>query len=250
MEWRGAWSWKWRWRRELFDRESDLLNDMISVLGFSSLKQGIVDTWRWRIGVDGIYSTKKAYEHLLLRKIGDIEGTKEEFELIWNNLVPPKIHFHSWRVLWERIPTTMKMSNRRSLPSNVSTNCIFCNEVPETVHHIFFECNFSYQVWMEIFKWLGFSSVLSSRPSTNLLHFSRLLRGKKGKEILVSIWDCIIWIIWKTRNEFVFQQVQFSKNKFIEELQARVWGWINEKYINSSVADYIVWIQEPMKIMM
>ncbi|KAL8472711.1 hypothetical protein ACS0TY_029801 [Phlomoides rotata] len=94
------------------------------------------DTWRWRIGMERSYSMRKTYEHLLFTKMGENEGHMEDFSLIWNKLAPPKVRLHAWRVIWERIPTTTKLQTRRSLPQNVGVNCIFCNEVPESVRHI------------------------------------------------------------------------------------------------------------------
>ncbi|KAL8457653.1 hypothetical protein ACS0TY_035498 [Phlomoides rotata] len=138
-EWRGGvWCWKWRWRRELRDRESLMLNDLISVVNLYSPKQGVVDRWRWRHGENGVYSTKAAYEVLLRSKFSLDEEVKEEFVLVWNKIVIPKVRVHAWRVLWERVPTTTKLQKRRSLPAGVSLNCIFCKSVPKSVRHVFF----------------------------------------------------------------------------------------------------------------
>ncbi|KAL8530049.1 hypothetical protein ACS0TY_007216 [Phlomoides rotata] len=65
-EWReGVWWWSWIWRRELRERESSFLNDLIIVINMYNPKQGVADKWRWRQGEDGVYSTKAAYELLM-----------------------------------------------------------------------------------------------------------------------------------------------------------------------------------------
>ncbi|KAL8515929.1 hypothetical protein ACS0TY_014580 [Phlomoides rotata] len=84
---------------------------------------------------------------------------------------------------------------------------------------------------MECFKWLGFSTVLSSNPSTNLLHFSRILRGRKERVIAVSIWECIIWIIWKARNANIFRSERAVMDKLLTEIKIRSWSWIQAKEI-------------------
>ncbi|KAL8506992.1 hypothetical protein ACS0TY_017755 [Phlomoides rotata] len=62
---------------------------------------------------------------------------KEDFVLVWNKLALPKVRVHAWRVLWERVPTTIKLQRRRCLPNGTNINCIFCDSSPKYVRHVF-----------------------------------------------------------------------------------------------------------------
>lgn len=78
---------------------------------------------------------------------------------------------------------------------------------------------------MECIKWLGVNVVLSSKPSVNLLHFIRLIRGRKGVEIVVCIWECALWIIWKSRNAVVFRNGEVSLQKMVSEVKSSFKDW-------------------------
>lgn len=52
----------------------------------------------------------------------------------------PKIIIHAWKLLWNRITTTLKLLKRGCVPPNVSTNCIFCDSEVESIRYVFFEC--------------------------------------------------------------------------------------------------------------
>ncbi|KAL8510515.1 hypothetical protein ACS0TY_017362 [Phlomoides rotata] len=170
--------------------------------------------------------------------------------MVWNKYVPPKVHMHAWRVLWERIPTITQLQRRNVLPPNVNMDCVFCHKEIETVRHVLFECEVSYQVWMGCVKWMGVQSVFSSNPSTSLLHFSKLLRGKKGKILVVCLWECTIWLLWKKRNGIIFSQEQFSLEKLLEELKTRSWNWVVNKDMRVAGIEFKEWCLNPNKFLM
>ncbi|KAL8538534.1 hypothetical protein ACS0TY_000522 [Phlomoides rotata] len=228
-EWVGEeWRWKWAWRRELFDREVVRLNELISILDRSHIKRGVQDTWRWDMTPDGLYTIRDVYAWLSCKESEEAEdaGSDSGFDLIWNKFSPLKVIIHAWRLLWERLPTTTKLQRRNALPSSADMNCVFCTCHPESVRHIFFECKFSYFAWMECCGWLGFQSVLSSDPTINLLYFSKLLRGKRGKTAVVCIWECVAWTLWKWRNNVVFRNAEVSVGKVMDDIISRLWSWL------------------------
>ncbi|KAL8552555.1 hypothetical protein ACS0TY_001300 [Phlomoides rotata] len=248
-EWHeGEWRWKWRWRRVLFDRELNLLNELSVVLNNCSLKQDITDSWKWRFGSKGKYTSSEAYKQIFSLKFGDLGEPREDFNLIWNKLTPLKVCTNAWRILWERIPTTTKLHRRRAIPVDANLKCHFCNEYQETVRHVFFECGESYQIWMACFNWLGVYTVLSSNPSTNLLHFSSIFRGRMGKLAAISIWECIVWLLWKSRNALVFHQQQQVRDKIVEEVKIRTWSWFSEKLNFSSSFCFEDWNTQPSRL--
>ncbi|KAL8522493.1 hypothetical protein ACS0TY_012601 [Phlomoides rotata] len=245
-EWDGGlWRWKWRWRRRLSERELNCLNDLTCVLNNCFLKQDTQDTWIWKTGTEGHYAVKKAYSMLLQQKLGEMGEPREDFNLIWNKTTPLKVRINAWRIIWERIPTTTQLQRRNALPPNTNLNCPFCNEEQETVRHIFFECEFSYKIWMACLNWLGEYSVLPSNPSTNLLSFSRLFRGNQRRWVAVSIWECVVWLIWKTRNDLVFQHKRNECDKILEELKYRTWSWFQERMGGRENLCFEDWIAQP-----
>ncbi|KAL8516890.1 hypothetical protein ACS0TY_015225 [Phlomoides rotata] len=225
-----------------------MLTQLISIIDLHIPKQGTTDKWKWRASPKGIYSTRATYELLIMKKPGPNNINTEAFSLIWNKTALPKVRVHAWRILWERLPTTTKLQRRRSLPPGANINCVFCDASLESVRHVFFECGFAYRFWMECLSWLGVKTVLSSNPSISLLHFSRLLRGAKGLEFAVCMWKCVVWLIWKVRNDIIFKGEQIENIKLLEELKVRLWSWLMAKNQRCSTWSFEDWSCQPGKL--
>lgn len=164
-----------------------MLNDLFDVIDRIPIKFGVADSWRWRHSSSGVYSTNEVYEWLRCGGVNQAGEENEAFRLIWNKLSPARVKIHSWRTIWERLPTRVELRRRNVIQASGDVSCLFCVGHEEGVRHIFFECNFAHVVWMECCKWLGVQTALSSNPSTSLLQFSKFLRGKKGSVYGVCI---------------------------------------------------------------
>lgn len=79
------------------------------------------------------------------------------FSSLWNLHVPPKVQFHSWRVLLNHIPTRKNLAQRGISMPNMS--CPFCLAHNETTLHIFF--SYTYLVWSTYSSWLGEATMFS-----------------------------------------------------------------------------------------
>ncbi|KAL8498491.1 hypothetical protein ACS0TY_021716 [Phlomoides rotata] len=169
----------------------------------SHIKRGVQDTWRWDMAPDGLYSVRDIYAWLSYKENGEAEDTGSDFgfDLIWNKFSPLKVIIHAWRLLWERLPTTMKLQRRNALPSNADMNCVFCTCHPESVRHIFLNVS---------------SHILSGCHVVVGWAFSR---GKRGKTAAVCIWECVAWTIWKWRNNVVFRNAEVNVGKVMDDIE-------------------------------
>ncbi|KAL8477969.1 hypothetical protein ACS0TY_030029 [Phlomoides rotata] len=213
--------------------------------------KGVQDTWRWEPSPDGYYTVHGVYEWLVNQDGGDEEAGDRDssFGLVWNKFAPLKVDVHAWRLLRERLPTTTKLQRQHSLPAHVDVLCVLCGNCPELVRHIFFECEFSYKVWMECCKWMGVVTILSSIPSTNLLHFSNFFRGKRGKNAAVCVWECVVWSLWKWRNAKVFRAGECRVSKVVEDVKARLWSWLVVKDIRCTKFIFADWSANPRLVL-
>ncbi|KAL8483406.1 hypothetical protein ACS0TY_026198 [Phlomoides rotata] len=177
------------------------------------------------------------------------EENEHCFKWIWNKFTPLKAIAHSWRVLWDRLPTKLNLQKRNILNPNSSLNCVLCNAREESSRHIFFECEVSYKVWMSCLNWLGVASALQSDPCRNLSAFRQNARRGKGMLVLVVIWQCMIWLIWKARNAIIFEGVTFNSNNLLEELKARVWSWFVVKDLEWASLPFRVWLVNPRMLL-
>lgn len=99
---RGVWEWKWQWRRQLFDREKLLINNLKELIANYQLKESETDSWRWRQSRSGTYITKEVYD-MLAPKINVANPgrpSKTTCNLLWKSIALCKAMTIAWRLVW------------------------------------------------------------------------------------------------------------------------------------------------------
>lgn len=107
-----VWGKRWNWRRPLLEREEVYLVSLIFVA------DKYIPTWEAEIHGDGKFLREIYYK----RSLWDVGSATDESHisqeksqglgLIWDNFVPKKIVAHSWRLIWDHLPTKMNLSKR------------------------------------------------------------------------------------------------------------------------------------------
>lgn len=181
----------------MFDREGESFNALLSLINMYLIKAGVRDSWKWTSSSSGHYSTKEAYLSLLNTRGRDpINANRERsFKLIWNRFSPLKVATHAWRLIRDRLPTKTNFIRRNILTQNSDMKCVLCGNHEESGKHIFFQMLNDSQGMDEMLNWLGIPTVPYSNPMINLITHSCLLKGEKGKDIAVSIWNGVVWSI-------------------------------------------------------
>ncbi|KAH0992419.1 hypothetical protein GBA52_003902 [Prunus armeniaca] len=128
--------------------------------------------------------------------------------LVWKNIwkaeVSPKIKNFLWRVTHDRLPTAMALQERKIARTPL---CPICQAHEESIDHLLLFCP-----WVEL---IWFRGPLNYKiDKQGITTFDQWLLkcttdGLQSKEEKMHI-SCIIavtcWIIWKSRNHFVFDQ--------------------------------------------
>lgn len=79
----------------------------------------------------------------------------------------------------------------------------------------------------------------------NLLLFSRLIKGKGGKNLAVCVWTYAVWLLWKKRNAVIFRQDSLNNEDMVEELKAGIWSWYASKGCKESFVSFSDWVLNP-----
>lgn len=116
--------------------------------------------------------------------------TYETFRLLWDNKIHMKVGAFCWRVLLDRIPTTVNLHKRGIF--NESLLCYFCKACDENSCHLFISCTFSYVVWMSIYNWLGLKIALAGNLGDLLRQHEGLLNRRGSKKIWRMFWFEIV----------------------------------------------------------
>ncbi|MCH79404.1 LINE-1 reverse transcriptase like [Trifolium medium] len=219
--------WNFIWRRRLFTWEEDLVGQLQDRLLDVQLSTE-ADSWWWKPDPEGFFSVKTTYS-LLFKELNDtvsVPGLENHvFQQIWCSPAPSKIIAFSWQLLHNRIPTRDNLLRCGVLRAEDSRGCVFCTGTVESSTHLFLHCDFSYRIWVEIFRWLGVVFVMPSNLFTMFEYLSGIARNKKIRKGYRLVWHSSLWLIWKARNDAIFNNLFKDPTDIAEDIKVLTWKW-------------------------
>ena len=206
----------WEWRRRLLVWEEESVEEC-SVLLHNVVLQVIVhDTWRWLLDPILGYSVRGAYNFITTT------GTTVDRNLVdevWHRLIPLKVSLFVWRLLHDRLPTKDNLARRGSIPATDTACSSSCGNL-ETSKHLFLDCATLSSLWSLVLHWLGISSVLGGELRHHFLQFTHMASLPRFiHSHLRVIWFASVWVIWKERNNRVFNNVVSAPSILLEKVK-------------------------------
>ncbi|XP_076955773.1 uncharacterized protein LOC143630728 [Bidens hawaiensis] len=124
----------------------------------------------------------------------------------------------SVRAEMNRIPTRGALER---INLRVEDNlCVFCEMGVETADHLFTGCAVEAIVWDHISRWCKIPHIFSFSV-TNLLELHKTVKlGKKEKKVFHGLVIVACWIIWKARNEKVFEGKEVNIEDLIGDIKS------------------------------
>ncbi|KAL7229688.1 hypothetical protein ACSBR2_008238 [Camellia fascicularis] len=116
------------------------------------------------------------------------------------------------------------------ISEDTSTLCVLCNCEGESLNHVMLWCPVVWRLWSNIFKWWGFQGVMPGSIKGLLC----LWDGFKFKNFYwilgKSIPSALMWSLWKTRNDCVFNGVQPHLDELCDLINIRIILWSKPHY--------------------
>ncbi|KAG2314218.1 hypothetical protein Bca52824_017340 [Brassica carinata] len=156
------------------------------------------DKYLW-IQVNGTFgssfSSRVTWEHI--RQPSPVQPWSE---VIWFKQHIPRNSFISWIALLRHLQTRDRL---RRWGMTVPQDCVLCSAAAETHHHLFFEYNFSMEVWNFFASriWPNPPQDLHSAAAWIILNQSS---PPKARCIIKLIFQSSIYLIWKERKRRIF----------------------------------------------
>lgn len=178
------------------------------------------DRLRWMWTADGVYTAESCYMAMF-------HGSKlsEAWKLTWKTWAPPRVKFFYWLADQDRCWTGERLRLHR-LPHNA--RCLLCDQLPETIHHLIVACPFARQVWHDIATWLRFTC----RPpegDTTLFEWWQAAKQRTPKPMIKGLSSATLlvpWMIWKHRNDCVFNHAQPSVGIVVAAIKEEAFLWV------------------------
>jgi hypothetical protein len=181
------------------------------------------DDIEWRFDSKGSYSAGSAY------KIQFIGAMTTNFKkTVWTGWAPARCKFFIWTLMLNKVLTADALLRRQW---DNEYFCPLCHRNLETPKHLFTECLYTNEVWMEMANRLRLTAIKPNnwigKDLTIQEWFTNIVgnRPKEETKVLFPVANLICWEIWKERNRRIFerkeQKVADLIGKIIDE--ARAW---------------------------
>jgi len=137
-----------------------------------------------------------------------------------------------WHLLRNRLPTRANLLRRNILHATDSL-CVAGCEVLETACHLFLVCGTSFTLLSYVSTWLGLYLVPPHELCVHHLQFCYMAGLPRcTHSYLKGIWYACVWVIWKDRNDRLFQNVASHPSVFIGKIKLNSFLWVKAKQIS------------------
>jgi ribonuclease HI len=159
----------------------------------------------WQGTKDGNYSVRSGYNAQMEwddTQSGLAQGSNhlEEAHLwkkLWKIDVPPKQLHLLWRIIHKAIPTKINLLTKGIL---CDTICPMCNKEPETINHIFLQCEWARLVWFGSPITISTTNIQTNSFSDWIIY---MVNNSSPK--CMQIISAITYSIWLARNNQIYQ---------------------------------------------
>lgn len=172
----------------------------------------------WGPAGDGIYSVKSGARHLIDNKIGSQDQV--EFKWIWKSSLPPKIKNFLWKACNNGLPTKDRLEQMKIFTPQ---QCEFCGCCPETTSHLFFQCRFVVDLFLQLEEDCDWPQIPVAMSFVLFRQNLQVCIDKLGMDKTCQLamgW----WFVWFARNKIIFSQEAFS----VRQLSCLIVKFANE----------------------
>jgi hypothetical protein len=100
----------------------------------------------------------------------------------------------------------------------------------ETATHLFFACDIFTSLWFHVWLWLGISSVSSGDLRQHFIQFTNMAGMPRSTLVYFRIiWFASVWVLWKERNDRVFQNVASDTSTLMAKVKLNSSLWLKSK---------------------
>lgn len=191
-------------------------------------KEAKPDNLVWNYNSSGDYTVRSGYWLLTHDPHSAISsdrphGSVELKNKVWQLPIMPKIKHFLWRMLSRALATNERLTTRGM---QIDSTCPRCRNSVESINHALFTCSVSSMVWRLSNTPFYGSQMTSDDLEENFIHVLNLLQSSTLTEVqkLLPFW--LLWRLWKSRNNVVFNNFRESLTTIVLQATAETKEWI------------------------
>ncbi|XP_052624830.1 uncharacterized protein LOC128132348 [Lactuca sativa] len=170
--------------------------------------------WRDKKGICRNFSCKQVWSDL--NNFGDIVPW---YDIVWYNNCIPRNSFILWMAVLNRLKTQDRV---RGWEVAGKLLCPFCEIVPDSHNHLFFNCDYTSRFWRYFCIKVGLN-LKTVEWNDLILMLSRMLNLKTGENLIIKcmIASCVSHI-WRERNSRLFGSRRTSVEGVIASIENEI----------------------------
>ncbi|XP_071688858.1 uncharacterized protein [Rutidosis leptorrhynchoides] len=189
----------WDWCRNPRGRALGELSELNALIRNVALNQSKVDSWKWLLSGNGVFSTKKLTD-LINGK--NLQVGPSNFETIRNNLVPNKVEIFVWRARRRRLAVLSELDKK-----GIDLHSVLCPI-----------CGFQIGGGLGTFTNLSINEIFMGNSSVQMSNEDR------------KLWQAVDWtcgyLIWNNRNLKLFKNKCWSSPVALSDIQVKSYEWV------------------------
>ncbi|KAL4590139.1 hypothetical protein LXL04_003060 [Taraxacum kok-saghyz] len=134
---------------------------------------------------------------------------------------PRRINVFVWRACLGRLPTRSNLAKRGIVPQ--ASLCPWCNRVEETENHILLEWSTTKELQAHLLNWWGCSAI-----SSGTTEVSNLFLCPSAVKLEIA-WRAYLWVLWKFRNETIFEGKTWNNKQLVMEVKLLSFNWFRSR---------------------
>ncbi|XP_057803519.1 uncharacterized protein LOC131018833 [Salvia miltiorrhiza] len=206
------------------------------------------DSRIWVTSKDGMFHPRDLYFAIANASTSEEQAT-DHWPSLWWKAIPLKVSAFVWKALLDRLPTKDNLIKRGILHSQEDGVCSLCWVQDESSCHVLLICYEALLVWSKVCGWIDCSLLYAATLKEHFEEFVSFGVGKVKKKILGLIWQCVVWRIWKARNEKIFKNSIPIAENIVESIKFCSWKWLKAHYPSSFYASLHEWSSHPILCM-
>ena len=207
------------------DWEADVVDDFFRFLASNLPSVTDGDHLKWRLTKNGVFTIRSFYH-----KLHGSSSVAFPWKGIWKVKAPRCVSFFVWTTAWDRILTRDILRLRGF---DFVDWWILCHCCDETVNHLLLHCGKTYRLWCFVFRIFGISWVLSCTVRDFLFSWWNWL-GKHSSYIWNLVLLCLMWCIWKERNQQMFEDLDRFEDQLLALFFGSLFDWVRAWGLTSS----------------
>ncbi|GJZ80021.1 putative RNA-directed DNA polymerase, eukaryota, reverse transcriptase zinc-binding domain protein [Tanacetum coccineum] len=142
-------------------------------------------------------------------------------DVVWYSYCIPRYSLHLWLVIHGKLKTQDKLRTW-DITGELAMSCPLCGNQPDTHEHLFFECDFSTQVWDQMKGLAGLSNV-AGRYKEIVDYIIPFAKRRSCKSVIAKlVLSASTYYVWQERNARLFTNKKRSAPQVIEAIVSSI----------------------------